>query len=235
MPEANNSNAKDWAAVAAKSKEKTSNAAQNEEETKAEEGLARETPELTELSAAECEIKLNTAEKKADEYMNKYLRLLADMENAQRRAERDIDNSRNYAIEKFALEILTVVDNLERTLETKADENELVKKIYVGVELTLKSLLESLQKFGIEQINPVGEAFNHDQHAAVSMREDSTAKPNTVIQVLQRGYLLKKDCCVQRWLLSRNNFVITQLLNGNNRFRAILTMQHIVCSGELFI
>jgi len=182
MPDLNNPNTKDWTAVAAKDKTKEKN----------EKIMTEEMPEITQLSSAECEAKLDASEKKAEEYMNKYMRLLADMENAQRRAERDIDNARNYAIEKFALETLNVADNLERTLDVGVEGNELVQKIYIGVELTMKSLLETLQKFGVEQINPIGEIFNHDLHSAVTVREDKTVKPNTVVQVLQKGYLLKK-------------------------------------------
>ena len=193
MPDLKNPNAKDWAAVAAKPSENTSQTAQDESEPKNEKNvLPEEVPELTQLSASECEAKLSAAEKKAEECMSKYLQVLAEMENVRRRAEKDIANAHKFAIEKFAFEVLIVADNLERTLEVRINGNELVKNIHAGVELTLKSLMEILQKFGVVQINPVGEIFNPDKHSAVSVREDPTVKSNTVIQVLQKGYLLKE-------------------------------------------
>jgi len=116
---------------------------------------------------------------------------LADHENLKRRTEREVANAHKYALDKFAYEILTVVDNLERSLVTKVSDNEALKDFYIGIELTLKSLLEILQRFGITTINPLGEIFDPEKHTAVTTKEDPAAKPNIVLEVVQKGYWLK--------------------------------------------
>lgn len=142
--------------------------------------------------------KLTAAEKLADQYWNDLLRTKAEMENFQRRAERDITNAHKYAVEKIAAELLPVVDNLERCLGSRIvsdgnnmSGNEALNNVYIGVELTLKMFLDVLQKFEIKAINPVGEAFNHQYHNAMQVREDADTVSNTVLQVVQKGYILK--------------------------------------------
>jgi len=127
-------------------------------------------------------------EKKSQELRNNWLLAKADLENLKRRTEREVAHAHKYAIEKFAYEMLIVVDNLERSLLTKVSDNEALKDFYVGIELTLKSLLETLQKFGITPINPLGEEFNHEKHTAVTTKEDPDAKPHTILEVIQNGY-----------------------------------------------
>lgn len=136
------------------------------------------------------EEQLNAAENKANEYWDKLLRSQAEIENLQRRSERDIANAHKYGVEKFARELLAVADNLERSLTVKQAENEALKDFYVGVELTLKLFLETLQKFGIKPIDPKNEPFNPEQHTAISVREDTTLPANSVIEVIQKGYWL---------------------------------------------
>lgn len=136
------------------------------------------------------EEQLTLAENKANEYWDKLLRSQAEIENLQRRNERDIANAHKYGVEKFAREMLAIVDNLERSLTVKQEENAALKDFYVGVELTLKLFLETLQKFGIKPINPLNEAFNPEQHTAISVRENETLPPNTVSEVIQKGYWL---------------------------------------------
>lgn len=136
--------------------------------------------------------KLLDQEKKAEEYKNKWMTAAADLENFKRRTEKDIANAHKYALEKFAGEILVAVDNLERSLESKPEENQDLKDFYVGIELTLKSLLEVLAKFGINAVDPkVGEDFDPEKHTAMSANEDENAKPNTILNVVQKGYWLK--------------------------------------------
>lgn len=137
------------------------------------------------------EDKLTQTEQKAQEYMDGLLRTKAELENVQRRTERDIANAHKYALEKFASELLIVVDNLERSLVVKSSEQEKLKEFYYGIELTLKFFLEVLQKFSIVPINPFGETFNPDQHMAVTTKEDKNAKSNTILEVVQKGYWLK--------------------------------------------
>jgi len=155
-------------------------------ETRISEQMVLEHPSYKQLLES-----LSQEEQKSQEFRNKWLLGQADCENLKRRTEREIANTHKYALEKFAYEILATVDNLERSLATKISDNGALKDFYVGIELTLKSLLEVLQKFGITPINPLGEEFDPQKHTAVTTQEDPTAKPHTVLGVIQKGYWLK--------------------------------------------
>lgn len=132
---------------------------------------------------------LDAASKKAEENWDKALRAVAELENVKRRAEKDVMNAHKFALEKFAKELLPVLDSMEKALEIEGEHAE-VKKLHEGVELTLKMFLASVKKFGLEQINPVGEPFDPNHHEAMSMVPVPDAKSQTVIDVLQRGYSL---------------------------------------------
>jgi molecular chaperone GrpE len=134
---------------------------------------------------------LTKEEQKSQELRDNWLRTQADLENLKRRTEKEIAQIHKYAIEKFANEVLTTVDNLERSLLMKESDHEALKDFYMGIELTLKSLLETLHKFGITPINPLGEKFDHEKHTAVTTREDSQAQPNSILEVIQKGYWFK--------------------------------------------
>ncbi|MDA8752738.1 nucleotide exchange factor GrpE, partial [Halieaceae bacterium] len=114
----------------------------------------------------------------------------ADAQNVKRRAEQDVEKARKFALERFCSELLPVVDNLERALEAAPADNDAVKPIAEGVELTLKSFLDALGKFNIEQVHPEGEPFDPQVHQAMSMVENPDVEPNTVIAVMQKGYTL---------------------------------------------
>jgi molecular chaperone GrpE len=147
-------------------------------------------PELiTQESYAEVQKKLNEAEQKANQYWERLLRMQAEADNLQRRMERDVANAHKYALEKFVLELLPVVDNMERSLQV-SKEAQADNALLEGIQLTLKSFYAALEKFGVIQVNPEGEAFNPELHQAVSVQIDPNAKPNTVLGVLQKGYLL---------------------------------------------
>jgi molecular chaperone GrpE len=118
------------------------------------------------------------------------LRAQADAQNVTRRAEQDVEKARKFALERFCSELLPVVDNLERALEAAAGDDEIVKPIAEGLELTLKSLLDALKKFNIEPVDPQGEPFDPQLHQAMSMVENGEVEPNTVIAVMQKGYTL---------------------------------------------
>ena len=118
------------------------------------------------------------------------LRAQADAQNVKRRAEQDVEKARKFALEQFSRELLPVVDNLERALESAAGDNEAIKPIAEGVELTLKSFLDALRKFNIEAVDPQGEPFDPNLHQAMSMVENSEVEPNSVIAVMQKGYTL---------------------------------------------
>ena len=118
------------------------------------------------------------------------LRTLAEAQNIRRRSEKDIENARKFALEKFAGELLAVADNLERALDTADKQNETVKPLIEGVELTQKSLLDTLVKFNVLQLDPLGEPFDPQFHQAMSMVENPDVEPNTVLLVMQKGYTL---------------------------------------------
>lgn len=118
------------------------------------------------------------------------LRMVAEAQNIKRRAEKDIENARKFALEKFSGELLIVADNMERALEAADLDNEDLKPLIEGVELTQKSLIDILAKFNVEQINPLGEPFDPQYHQAISMVENPDAEPNSVTLVMQKGYTL---------------------------------------------
>ena len=118
------------------------------------------------------------------------LRAQAEMQNVRRRVEKDVEKARKYALEKFVNELLPVADNLERALEAANEKNDPQKGIVEGVELTLKSLQDTLKQFGVESINPQDEPFDPQLHQAMSMVPNSDVEPNTVLNVFQKGYML---------------------------------------------
>ncbi|WOJ95301.1 nucleotide exchange factor GrpE [Congregibacter variabilis] len=118
------------------------------------------------------------------------LRAQADAQNAQRRADQDVEKARKFALERFCSELLPVVDNLERALEAINGDDPALGSITEGVDLTLKSFVDALRKFHIEQLDPVGEPFDPQHHQAMSMIENPDAEPNTVLAVMQKGYTL---------------------------------------------
>lgn len=118
------------------------------------------------------------------------LRAQADAQNVVRRAEQDVEKARKFALERFCAELLPVVDNLERALETTTGDNEIVRPIAEGVQLTLKSFQDALKKFHIEAVDPAGEPFDPQLHQAMSLVENGAVEPNTVIAVMQKGYTL---------------------------------------------
>jgi len=132
-----------------------------------------------------------TAQLEADlaEAKDAALRAQADAANVQRRAEQEVDKARKFALERFISELLPVVDNMERALEA-AGTDEAVKPIVEGVELTQKSLIDALQKHGVEPVDPMGEPFDPQIAQAMSMVANPEVEPNTVIAVMQKGYQL---------------------------------------------
>jgi molecular chaperone GrpE len=118
------------------------------------------------------------------------LRAQADAQNARRRADQDVEKARKYALERFSGELLPVVDNLERALESASGDSPEIVAMTEGVELTLKSLMDVLGRFNIEQIDPQGEPFDPQFHQAMTMIENADVEPNSVLQVMQKGYTL---------------------------------------------
>jgi molecular chaperone GrpE len=118
------------------------------------------------------------------------LRARADIENARRRAEQEIDKARKFALDRFAADLLPVIDNLERAMQSANTADDSIKPLLDGVDLTLKMFISTIEKFGIEAVNPQGETFNPDHHQAMSLQESTDVPANTVMAVMQKGYLL---------------------------------------------
>ena len=134
--------------------------------------------------------KLAQAEAAAQEEKDRALRIAAEMENLRRRSALDVEKAHKFALEKFSGELLPVIDSLERALELSDRENEALKPTLEGVDLTLRSMLSTVAKFGVEAINPLGEPFDPNRHQAISMVENGQVAPNSVIAVMQKGYEL---------------------------------------------
>ena len=120
------------------------------------------------------------------------LRTQAEMQNLRRRSERDVENAHKYALEKFVGELLPVVDNLERALQAIDQNDESLKALTEGVELTLKSFQDVLMRYKVEPIDPKGQPFDPEFHQAMSMLEMPEEEPNTVVDVFQKGYTLNR-------------------------------------------
>ncbi|MEF1255769.1 MULTISPECIES: nucleotide exchange factor GrpE [unclassified Vibrio] len=153
----------------------------NEEETELDEQEAK----IAQLEAA-----LLSSEAKVKEQQDSVLRAKAEVENMRRRTETEIDKARKYALNKFAEELLPVIDNLERAIQAADTENEVIKPLLEGVELTHKTFVDTVSKFGLKEINPEGETFNPELHQAMSIQESPDHESNTVMFVMQKGYEL---------------------------------------------
>ena len=117
------------------------------------------------------------------------LRAQADAMNVQRRADQEIEKARKFALERFCGDLLSVVDNLERALESSGDEQGSAS-LAEGVELTRKGFMDVLAKYGVETVDPQGEPFDPETAQAMSMVEQPDVEPNSVVAVMQKGYLL---------------------------------------------
>ena len=118
------------------------------------------------------------------------LRTTAEMQNIRRRAEQDVEKAHKFALEKFANDLLPVIDSLERGLELTSAEDDTIKSMREGMELTLKMFQDTLKRYNLEAVDPVGEPFNAEHHQAMAMEESATLEPNSVLKVFQKGYLL---------------------------------------------
>ena len=147
-----------------------------------------EANEILEGDPQELHALLTDARNKADEHWDQCLRLQADIDNLRKRKERDVANAHKFALDKFAVDLLPVRDSLEMGLAA-ADSVD-AAKLREGSELTLKMLVSAMDKFNIIEVNALNEQFNPEYHEAISMQEREDVAPNTVVTVVQKGYLL---------------------------------------------
>ncbi len=144
------------------------------------------TPPAEVAGAADTGEQLREAERRAAEHHEAWLRAKAELENVRKRAQVEVANAHKYALEGFASDLLPVKDSLEATL---AADKATLEALRSGVELTLKQLANVFEKSGLKEIDPTGQKFDPHRHQAISVLP-SDREPNTVINVLQKGYLL---------------------------------------------
>lgn len=159
----------------------TGEAAAAEEVTDEAEIMADPEAEVLAARVEELEQELGEAKDQA-------LRAAAETQNVRRRAEQDVEKARKFALEKFVKELLPVVDSLEKALDAMGEDASEVHR--EGVSMTLKLQLDTLVKFGVETVEPQGEPFDPQYHEAMAMVPNPDMEPNTVMEVMQKGYLL---------------------------------------------
>lgn len=173
--------------------ENISNDVEQENAEKVEEVVAAESEQEVsheELSHKELTLMLEDSRNKADEHWNAYLRSQAELENINRRKAKELANAHKFAVEKFVAELLPVHDSMEMGVSVANEENVDIGSLKEGMNLTLKMFADLMEKFNVQAINPEGEKFNPEQHQAMSMQEVDGADSNTILTVVQKGYLL---------------------------------------------
>jgi molecular chaperone GrpE len=147
-----------------------------------------ENGESQELGLAQLQQALAEAQQLAGSHKDQYLRTAAELENVRKRAQREVENASRYGLEKFAVELLPVLDSLQGAVSNaaRADARSLIE----GQEATLKLLVKAFERLNIRQINPTGEPFDPARHEAVMTQDSATAEPNAVLQVVQPGFEL---------------------------------------------
>ena len=185
------------------------------EQTEAEQAaMSAEETEL-EVSADPRDARIAELEKELDaaksNERDSVLRARAEVDNIRRRAEQDVEKALKFALEKFANELLPVIDSLERAVELADKQNTDLHAMIEGVELTLKSLYSAMNKFGVEPVDQVGCPFNPDVHQAMSMVESAEHPANHIVMVLQKGYTLNGRLIRPAMVMvSKGNSVDTQ-------------------------
>ncbi|KTD66405.1 nucleotide exchange factor GrpE [Legionella shakespearei] len=156
----------------------------------AEEVTPHEEAALGHPSYTALEEQLTLAEQKAHENWEKSVRALAELDNVRRRMEREVANAHKYGMEKLVSALLPVVDSLEQALQLADKDKSTDPAMYEGLELTMKLFIDVLQKFDVNQIDPVGATFDPQEHEAMSIQDAPGAAPNSVVAVFQKGYKL---------------------------------------------
>jgi len=187
------------------------------EEIKAESGVEKEIEEKVEsaaeqveaaAAAADAEVndsdpdlkaeverlkqELIAANAKAEENWEHFVRTKADLDNLERRSKKDIENAHKYAGEKLLEAMIPVIDSLEMGALAAQQESADISKIQEGMELTLKMFSDTLSKFEVKKLDPTGNPFNPEFHQAMSIQESEEHAANTVLSVMQKGYLLNE-------------------------------------------
>lgn len=163
------------------------------EELEAETGQAEAELEETvesESGAKDWQAEAEALAQQIDDLKDQAIRAKAEVQNIRRRAEQDVEKAHKFALEKFAKELLPVIDGLEKAVEAEVAAGNEMTTLREGVEMTLSMFLAGVQKFNLEQVDPVGHPFDPSLHEAMSMVPAPDAEPNTVIAAMQKGYTL---------------------------------------------
>ncbi|MGG5290196.1 nucleotide exchange factor GrpE [Pseudomonas shirazensis] len=156
----------------------------------ADEQLDENTPNTEETGSEDLGTRVQVLEEQLAAAKDQSLRAVADLQNVRRRAEQDVEKAHKFALEKFASDLLPVIDSLERGLELSSADDETIKPMRDGIELTLKMFSDTLKRYNLEAIDPHGEPFNAEHHQAMAMQESADVEPNSVLKVFQKGYML---------------------------------------------
>ncbi|MCS4286230.1 molecular chaperone GrpE [Pseudomonas sp. BIGb0278] len=156
----------------------------------ADEQLDENTPNTEEAGSEDLGTRVQVLEEQLAAAKDQSLRAVADLQNVRRRAEQDVEKAHKFALEKFASDLLPVIDSLERGLELSSADDETIKPMRDGIELTLKMFSDTLKRYNLEAIDPHGEPFNAEHHQAMAMQESAEVEPNSVLKVFQKGYML---------------------------------------------
>jgi len=136
------------------------------------------------------DVQLAKAQHTIKEYWDQMMRLRAEIENNRKRAERDVENAHKYATRSLLEDLLPVVDSMEMGQAAAGADNATLESIREGSSMTMNMFMQVLEKNGLQQIDPLGEKFDPEKHQAISMTEAADAKSNTVVEVMQKGFLL---------------------------------------------
>jgi molecular chaperone GrpE len=163
-----------------------------QDEEQSVENIEDENIETTEQETPEDDLQtqLEEAQKSTKDNWDKVLRAQAEMENLRRRNAKDLENAHKFALDGFVKALLEVKDSLTMGLKTARDDNASIESITEGLEMTDKVFLSTLEKFGVETINPAGESFNPEFHEAVTMIPMPDNESNSVLEVIQVGFSL---------------------------------------------
>ena len=161
--------------------------ADQELETVAEQTAEQQSLDTEEVDNDELDLpdQLTAALEKAEENNNKYMRLAAEVENIRKRTVREVEHAHKFGIERFAAELLTVVDSLEMGIDMA--DGASAEALLEGKQATLKLMIGALAKSGIEQLDPEGEPFDPNLHEAMTMQPTDAAEPGSVLTVVQKG------------------------------------------------
>jgi len=160
------------------------------EETAHLEDVVPEAMETEDETGETLEQQLVKAQVTIKDYWDQMMRLRAEIENNLKRAERDIENAHKYALKNFVENLLPVIDSMEMGQVAAGADNATLESIREGTALTISMFVQVLEKNGLQQIDPLGDKFDPERHQAISMIAAENAESNTVIEVMQKGFLL---------------------------------------------